>query len=172
MSENKRDWHMPFSAKRLLAGKIDNNAVTYLSSEVIDNPWLPNVLLQSCETRHLNKINSKDGFYMVFGAARHTVYLPGFKSGYAARKKAWVTLLNDQQVQKVTSIVELLEESQVGVDDPIEFEGDVFEVKCDQHPHYTKVIAIWVIRKSFKKPFKYDPKLLQSVKELTFVIWR
>lgn len=172
MSENKRDWHMPFSAKRLLAGKIDNNAVTYLSSEVIDNPWLPNVLLQSCETRHLNKINSKDGFYMVFGAARHTVYLPGFKSGYAARKKAWVTLLNDQQVQKVTSIVELLEESQVGVDDPIEFEGDVFDVKCDQHPYYTKVIALWVIRKSFKKPFKYDPKLLQSVKELTFVIWR
>ena len=122
MSENKKNWHMPFSAKRLLAGKIDNNAVTYLSSIVIDNPNLPNVLLQDCETRNLNKINSKDGFYMVFGAVRH----PVSSSGYMARKRAWVTLLNDQQVQKVASIVKLLEESQVGVDDPIEFEGDLF----------------------------------------------
>ena len=29
MSENKTDWHMPFSAERLLAGKVEYKAIQY-----------------------------------------------------------------------------------------------------------------------------------------------
>ena len=98
MAHDNVDWHMPFPAKRLLAGKMNSNAICFLTN--VDNPKLNEVLLAHCRTIYANQINSKDGFYFVFGAARHMVHLPENVASYMARKRAWITGLNEIQIDK------------------------------------------------------------------------
>ena len=165
MAHDNVDWHMPFPAKRLLAGKMNSNAICFLTN--VDNPKLNEVLLAHCQTIYANQINSKDGFYFVFGAARHMVHLPENVAGYMARKRAWITGLNEIQIDKICKMVDWLEQTQEGEDDPILFEGDVFSVTCNGNVE-EELIALWVIKQSYKKPFKYKTDARSSVKTITF----
>lgn len=168
MSTDDIDWHMPFPAKRLLAGKMSSNAICYLTYS--DNPKLNEILLKDCQTIYADKINSKDGFYIIFGAVRHMVHLPGNSAGYMARKPAWIAGLNEMEIERVCEIVNWLEQTQQGEDDPILFEGDEFTVTCN--PGIEKqLIALWVIRKSYKKPFKQKSNIRSAVQAVRFGKW-
>ena len=174
MTNDHVDWHMPLPAKRLLAGKMTADTITYIPTASLDDPELPQALLKACTIRHANKINHKNGFYIVFGAIRHI--MPVYKDfnyipTYISRKKAWVTKLNDEQVETVIDIVNQLQQSQIDLSDPIIFEKEVLSVKCP-YPHFTTVIILWAIRKSCKKDFKFNPKSRKSIEEIDFGVWQ
>lgn len=169
MTEDKI-WHMPFSAERLLSGKLECDAVNYVSG--VENPRLAKVILEECQTRHAKHVNSKNGFYYVFGAVRHSVNVKNeFKLRYMPSKPIWVTGLNAEQVQTVKDIVSELEASQLDADDPILFEGEAFSVNYVDHNHQllkTRMIALWVIRQSCKKRFSQPKKRKKPLEEMVF----
>lgn len=81
-------------------GKLNNDAVSYITAEALDNPSLVSVLLEQANTLYASYVNSKDGHYMIFGAYRHLVFVPNFISGYMRRKPAVIEGLSDEQVEK------------------------------------------------------------------------
>ena len=169
MAHDNVDWRMPFPAKRLLAGKMNSDSILFLT--YTDNRKLNEVLLDDCQTIYANQINSKDGFYVVFGAVRHMVHLPENDAGYVRRKPAMIDGLDETQIERICDVVDWLEHSQQSVDDPILFEGNEFTVTCN--PGIEKqLIALWVIRKSYKKSFKHKSDIHSKVKAVRFEQWR